>query len=185
MTARQRDWPRTWLMTDERMGEQLWAAIDRLPIRQSGIVFRHYSLAPDERAGLARRVTDICRQRGLTLAVAGDEKLARTLCAHLVHNPPKQPMDLPFSRSVHSMEEAEGARASGASLVFVSPIYPTSSHPGRKALGRPLARQIAQAAGVPAIALGGMSARNFACLECDGFYGWAGIDAWLSDETKT
>ena len=42
MTDRQRPWPRAWLMTDERMGERLWEAIDRLPVKHSGIVFRHY-----------------------------------------------------------------------------------------------------------------------------------------------
>ncbi len=48
MTARQTAWPRTWLMTDERLGIRLWEAIDRLP-KDSGIVFRHYALARAER----------------------------------------------------------------------------------------------------------------------------------------
>ena len=47
MTARQTDWPREWLMTDERMGDRLWTAIDRLPIKHSGIVFRHYATPPE------------------------------------------------------------------------------------------------------------------------------------------
>ena len=50
MTARQRDWPRAWLMTDERMGDRLWTAIDRLPIKHAGIVFRRYSLLDEARA---------------------------------------------------------------------------------------------------------------------------------------
>ena len=179
MTARQRDWPRAWLMTDERMGEKLWTAIDRLPIKHSGIVFRHYSLAEDMRATLARRIADICHRRSIALAVAGSEDLALTVGADLVHNPSEPPLRLPSSRSVHSVDEAESARADGAAIVFVSPIFSTSSHPGTKPLGRSLARRIAQAAGVPAIALGGMDGLKFARLQRDGFYGWAGIDAWL------
>ena len=184
MTARQRDWPRAWLMTDERMGDRLWTAIDRMPIKHSGIVFRHYSLAQDVRATLARRIADICHRRSLALAIAGSEDLALTVGADLVHNPPEPPLRLPFSRSVHSIEEAEAARAADAAIVFVSPLYPTSSHPEAKPLGRPLARRIALAAGVPAIALGGMDALKFARLQRDGFYGWAGIDAWLGEAIR-
>ena len=184
MTARQRDWPRAWLMTDERMGDRLWTAIDRMPIKHSGIVFRHYSLPEDVRATLARRIADICHRRSLALAVAGNEDLALTSGADLVHNPAETPLRLPFSRSVHSIDEAEAARSAGAAIVFVSPVYPTSSHPDAKPLGRPLARRIAQAAGVPAIALGGMDASKYARLQRDGFYGWAGIDAWLGDAVR-
>ena len=179
MTSRQRPWPRAWLMTDERMGEQLWTAIDRLPIKHSGIVFRHYGMA--NRATLAGRIAEICHRRSLTFAIAGDVELARTLRASLVHNPDEQAPDLAFSRSVHSLAEAGAARAEGAALVFVSPIYPTRSHPGRKPLYRPLAVRIARAASVPAIALGGVNSLKAARLQREGFYGWAGIDAWLDD----
>ena len=61
--------PRLWLMTDERQGETLWRALERLPER-SGVVFRHYSLPAKERhrlfeglaalvdASLVRRLPD-------------------------------------------------------------------------------------------------------------------------------
>ena len=172
-------WPTAWLMTDERMGERLWEAIDRLPIKHSGIVFRHYDTPADTRAALAGRIADICHRRRLTLAIARDEELARTLGADLVHNPAEPPQHLPFSRSVHSIEEAEAARTMAVALVFVSPVFPTSSHPGQKPLGISRARRIAEAAGVPAIALGGMTEHKFPRLQRQGFYGWAGIDAWL------
>jgi thiamine-phosphate pyrophosphorylase len=64
-------------------------------------------------------------------------------------------------------------------LVFVSPVRATTSHPGQPPLGPERAGEIARATGVPAIALGGMDAEKFALLEREGFYGWAGIDAWL------
>jgi thiamine monophosphate synthase len=179
MKARHQSWPRIWLLTDERMGDQLWQAIDRLPGKDAGIVFRHHSHPPETREALARRIADIAKRRGFTLAIARDAKLAVRLGANLVHNPSELPCPLPFSRSVHSVKEAEAARTDGATLVFVSPIHPTSSHPGQKPLGKPLALRIAKAAGVPAISLGGMNARNFAGLRRDGFYGWAGIDAWI------
>ena len=183
MSSRQTPWPRAWLMTDERMGEQLWTAIDRLPVKHAGIVFRHYATPAEARASLARRIADLCHRRSLALAIAADCDLARALGADLVHNPTSPTHGLPFSRAVHSIGEAEAARAEGAALVFVSPVYPTTSHPGGKSLDPELALEIAKAAGVPAIALGGMDSLKSARLERDGFYGWAGIDAWLSEKS--
>jgi thiamine-phosphate pyrophosphorylase len=178
MNARQTTWPKTWLMTDERLGDRMWEAIDRLPAG-SGIVFRHYSLPNAERASLAIEIAGFCRERAFTLAVAGDAGLAVEVGADLIHNPTAS-TELPYSRAVHSIAEAEAAAAEDPSLVFVSPIFATSSHPGQEPLGRDLAAQIAEAARAPAIALGGMDARRFAQLK--GFYGWAGIDAWLGTE---
>ena len=177
MNTRQTDWPRTWLMTDERLGDRLWEAVDHLP-PNSGVVFRHYSLSASERSSLAEQVAVVCRKRDFTLAVAGDPSLARALGADLVHNPPTRVLDIRVSRAVHSYDEAQGAE--DASLVFVSPVYGTRSHPDSEPLGPDLAQRLANAAGVPAIALGGMNARRFARLE--GFHGWAGIDAWLGDD---
>jgi len=179
MTARQTGWPHYWLMTDERMGERLWEAIDRLPIGDGGVVVRHYNLLIEARSTLAGQIATICRKRGLTFAIAGDTELAVTLDAELVHRPATPPIGLPFSRPVHSLSEANAAKAEGASLVFVSPIHETRSHPNAQRLGRKLARQIVKACGCPAIALGGMDSRNFAGAEKDGFYGWAAIDAWI------
>jgi thiamine-phosphate pyrophosphorylase len=171
-------------MTDERMGDGLWAAVDRLLSSESGIVLRHYATEPTERAALARRIGGICRARDLTFAIAADVELARVLGADLVHNPAEVPTDLPFSRSVHSLEEAEAACAEGAALVFVSPIHSTRSHPGQRPLGSRRALRIARAAGVPAIALGGMDAPKFQPLKRGGFHGWAAIDAWLKKPSR-
>jgi thiamine-phosphate pyrophosphorylase len=179
MDPSQTEWPRTWLMTDERLGDRLWSAIDRLP-EGSGIVFRHYGLDCDARARLADRVSSICRERGFALSVAADVDLARAVGADLVHKPQVRTPRLPFSLAVHSMTEAAEAAGLGASLAFVSPVFETRSHPGRAPLGPALAAEIAQAARAPAIALGGMDERKFAQLR-ERFYGWAGIDAWLGD----
>lgn len=179
MESRQRSWPREWLMTDERLGDRLWEAVARLP-DEGGIVFRHYSLGSPARGELALQVADAAARRGITLAVAADVDLARKVGAALVHNPVGEAGALPFSRAVHDVAEAEEARASGAALVFVSPVYPTRSHPGRKALGPEQAAVLARASDVPAIALGGMDAAKFALLEREGFHGWAGIGAWLA-----
>ena len=162
-------WPRAWLMTDDRMGEGLWDALARLSVG-AGVVLRD--------SVLGERVARLCEQRGLMLAVARDVALADRLGAALVHNPASI-TKLPFSRSVHDEAEARLAKADGATLVFVSPVFPTRSHSGGGALGVDDAARLAKIAEVPAIALGGMNEERFAALAARGFYGWAGIDGWL------
>ena len=180
MVSRQRSWPRQWLMTDERLGDRLWSILERSP-KDIGVILRHYSLPAAERAAIARRVAEICSLRQMTLSIAANEDLALALGAELIHNPTTRPKTLPFSLSVHSKEEAIAARDAGASLVFISPVHETRSHPGQKALGITAAIELAKAAHVPAIALGGMNTRKFELLERKGFYGWAGIDAWAQE----
>jgi thiamine-phosphate pyrophosphorylase len=165
-------------MTDERIGERLWEAMDALP-RGGGVVFRHYSLGRDERKTTAVRVAEICRERGLMLAVAGDVALAEELGGLLVHNPAGEPGALPFSRSAHSSDEGEAAWRAGASLIFLSPMFATRSHPGAEPMSREVSRAMVATCPVPVIALGGMDRSRFEELRRDGFYGWAGIDAWL------
>nr|WP_294851530.1 thiamine phosphate synthase [uncultured Sphingomonas sp.] len=173
-----RTWPRRWLMTDERMGDQLFAAIRRLP-RGSGVVFRHDRLPGAERARLARSVARLCRRRGLMLAVARDSMLARRVGADLVHQPTRFPGLLPISRSVHNANEAAQARRYRTALVFVSPLFPTNSHPDRPSLGWKYGAELARIAGVPAVALGGMNESGLADAAMHGFIGYAGIDCWL------
>jgi len=178
MAANQPPWPREWLMTDERIGDRLWEAMDRLPAG-GGVVFRHYATPATQRMALARRTSEICEERGLTLSIAHDIDLAEQLGARLVHNPASGSVGLPFSRSAHSVEEANAACGSGASLIFLSPVFATRSHPKAAPLSREAARAIVTECPVPVIALGGMNPARFDQLRGDGFYGWAGIDAWL------
>jgi len=164
--------PTIWLFTDKRIGDALWAAIERIP-RGGGVVLRHHRA--DQRLG--ERVAEACAARGLMLAVAGDVALARRIGATMVHNPAGQADGLIVSRSVHDLGEADAARL--ADLVFVSPIFATESHPHAKPLGLEHALDLARRAGVPAIALGGMNRERGAAAMAAGFYGWAGIDAFL------
>ena len=177
MEARQTPWPRAWLMTDERLGDRLWEALANLPEGAGGVVFRHYSLGETERLALGREVAANADARGLMLAVAGSSSLAEELGAQLAHNP-ESAGSLPLSRAVHDNAEAMAAKSWGASLAFVSPVFPTRSHPDRTALGVDRAWVLAEVAGCPAIALGGMSAKRFETLG-NRFYGYAGIDCWL------
>ncbi|MEA3010502.1 MAG: thiamine-phosphate pyrophosphorylase [Sphingomonadales bacterium] len=160
--------PRLWLMTDERQGEHLWEALERLP-KGSGVVFRHYGLALTERRRLFERLRVLAkRRRLLVLAGAGFR-------GDGVHGGRGRGLR---SASAHNLRELKSAERSGASLVFLSPAFPTRSHPGARPLGPVRFGLIARQARIPVIALGGVDGRKARRLP--NIYGWAGIDAWMS-----
>lgn len=152
--------PRLWLMTDERMGDALIPALRRLP-RGSGVVFRHYGLPPAERKALFTRVERIARARRLLLLQGGID-----------HGRRRGAMTAP----VHSIRERIEAERAGAVLLFVSPVFPTASHPGAKPLGRAGFGTIVRGARAPVVALGGMTRARARSLRPFGIYGWAAID---------
>jgi thiamine-phosphate pyrophosphorylase len=171
--------PRLWLMTDERQGEALWRAIAKLP-RGSGIVFRHYSLSSRERTELFRIVRRRARKRGLVLVFAGTAQTAASLGADGYHSrgARRARTNLIRTAPAHEMSEIRAAERARVDLLFLSPVFRTRSHPGRRALGPLRFRLLARQARLPVIALGGMDAR---CARRLGgaIYGWAGIDAWI------
>lgn len=164
--------PRTWLLTDPRMGEGLWATLDRLP-PGSGVILRRWDDA------LAARVRGIARRRGLLFIVAGTPRDARRLRADGVHmgSRPRPAPDLLLTASAHNRRELVAAERAGAALVFVSPLFATRSHPGTPALGRVRFGLLVREARVAVAALGGMTAET---RGIPGAYGWGAIDAWLA-----
>ena len=163
--------PRLWLMTDERLGDRLWAALAQLP-RGSGVVFRHYSLSPKDRRSLFARVLAVARRRRLVVVRAGRLPLRGEMG---VHNGRGRGLR---TASVHSRAELAAAR--DADVVFVSPVFATRSHPGVPSLGTVRLGLLVRRARVPVVALGGVDAARFRRLRGLPLHGWAGIDAWGS-----
>ena len=163
--------PRLWLMTDERQGEGLWQALERLP-RGSGIVFRHYSLSPASRKALFRNVKGVARRRRLLILAAG----AQAWGADGTHGRRRMQRGRLLSAPVHDLREIRAAERAGVDLLFLSPVFPTRSHPGARTLGRMRFASLARQTRLPVIALGGMNERRARGLQ--GGYGWAAIDAW-------
>jgi thiamine-phosphate pyrophosphorylase len=155
-------------MTDERLGDRLWAALERLP-RGSGIVFRHYGLPQSERRKLFQQVRQVAKKRGLTLLIAGLPLPG----GDGTHGRPGRGLR---SASVHNLRELRAAERAGVDFVFLSPVYGTRSHSGARTLGAERFALLAHQAKVPVIALGGMDAGKARRL--GGAHGWAAIDAW-------
>lgn len=169
--------PRLWLMTDERQGDALWEALERLP-RGAGIVFRHYGLSIAERRRLFERVRKAARPRRLFLVSAGGYLSS----ADGVHR--GRGRGGFRTASAHNLAEIRTAERCGARLVFVSPVFATRSHPDARPLGCVRFGLLARQAHVPVIALGGMDSRRWHALKALGAYGWAGIDAWSGDQKR-
>ena len=162
--------PRLWLMTDERLGDGLFDAVARLPA-DAGIVFRHYSLDDSARRSLFEQVR--AAHPGLLL-LAGPADLAERWGADGSHGP--GPGCGLRTAPAHDLAEIRAAEAAGASLIFLSPVFATHSHPEARPLGADGFASLAALTRLPVIALGGMNAGRAQTLA--GAYGWAGIDAW-------
>jgi thiamine-phosphate pyrophosphorylase len=79
---------------------------------------------------------------------------------------------------VHDARELRRALSARTPLIFLSPLYPTHSHPEWKPLPRMRAATLARLGKRGLFALGGMDARRFARVKRLGFQGWAGISAF-------
>lgn len=165
--------PDTWLMTDERHGDRLLAAVARTP-RGGGIVFRHYSLAEPERRALFDDVKALARRRGLLLMLAGPADQAEAWGADGSHG--RGPGFGLRSAPVHDLQGIMAAERDGAAFLFLSPVFATRSHPGAKTLGPGEFNRLARRTNLPVIALGGMNRIRVRRLR--EAYGWAGVDAW-------
>ncbi|ATE67076.1 thiamine phosphate synthase [Rhizorhabdus dicambivorans] len=176
MHARHPELPRLWLMTDERQGDGLFAAIRRLP-PGSGIIFRHKGTAGKQRRVLFERVKRLARRRGLVVLLAAGPAKARRWGADGAHHrrpgPPRY-----GTAAAHDLHEIRAAERSGAMAILLSPLHPTRSHPHAPALGRMRFAALVRSTGLPVIALGGIDAKRGAMAMRAGAWGWAAIDAW-------
>ncbi|MGK6322773.1 thiamine phosphate synthase [Sphingomonas sp. DT-51] len=164
--------PDRWLMTDERQGDALWPALERLP-RGAGVVFRHHATPSRERARMFARVAAVARRRGLMLVRAGATRFRGEQGVH-----GRRGRGL-MTSPAHSRREAVAAVRAGAAIVFVSPVFATRSHLGARGLGACRAALIARGLPVRAIALGGIDESRYRRrLRALGFAGFAAIDAW-------
>lgn len=167
--------PSVWLMTDERLGGQLLAAIARLP-PDGGIVFRHYGLPDAERWALFERVRESAGERLLLLG--GSAERAASWGADGSHGRGRGAGLR--SAPVHSWTEIRAAERNGADLLFLSPVFPTRSHAEARPLGIARFAWLARRTRLPVIALGGMDAQRGKTVASFGAYGWGGIDAFTA-----
>lgn len=169
--------PTIWLMTDERVApERLLAAVARLPKGRAGVVFRHYRTGRAERRALFERAAAVARRRRLVVMLAGPARDAVGWGADGWHGRGLARGGLLHSMAVHDARELVAAKRAGADLIFLSPLFPTRSHPGGGALGRVRFAELARTALMPVMALGGVRVGDGPMLTAIGAAGWGAID---------
>jgi len=152
--------------------------------KDSAIIFRHYDTPNREQ--LARELVMLAHQRNIRVLIAGDWKLAHRCRADGVHWPEhllKKILGRPrrlkkswiTSGAVHSRQSAVKAKVLSLDLAFISPVFPTMSHPGEAALGLYRFEKLRTLAGNKAVALGGLSPKTARKLKISKPWGIAGI----------
>jgi thiamine-phosphate pyrophosphorylase len=167
------------LMTDDERLRDPVAAARALP-KGSMVIVRCRDGAKRQTLALALR--EVARVRGLFLLVAGDIALARRIGADGVHLPEARIGEVCAIKARHAMLVTASAhslqalrRAGHVDALILSAVFPTTSHPGRAALGVLRANMMVRQIPVPVYALGGITAKNAGRL-C-GFCGIAAIGA--------
>lgn len=172
--------PMLVLMTDDERLSNPAAAAMQLP-KGAMIIVRAREDA--RRSTLAHEMVALARARGLIVLIANDAKLAADSCADGLHlsqaNAPQAAHwralhpDWFITVAAHDLHSTNLCKFVDA--IFLSPVFPTSSHPRVPALTPVRANAIASARSVPVYALGGVTGRNASLLH--GFAGIAAIGA--------
>lgn len=166
--------PLLWLLSDVRNDARLEDALRRLP-EGSGFVFRHYHLGNSARVERYRALLRVAKARKHIVLAAGKFDLFGLVGGDGTYGLPERPTAEGLHlATAHDGDELLAAERAGADGVFLSPVYPTASHPGGATLGPTGFSQLAQTTRLPVIALGGMTAAR---AEAIGWPRWAAIDA--------
>ncbi|EJL33848.1 thiamine phosphate synthase [Novosphingobium sp. AP12] len=172
---RQPSIPLLWLVSDARNDAVIERVLPRLP-PGSGLIYRHYHLPPAERRARFDRLAGAARRFGHVVVLSGDARTARRWGADGAYGAAERltawPQVLRLA-TAHTLRELAKAQRAGADAVLLSPVFPTASHPGGKALGPVRFRLIAAHAQIPVIALGGMTGHR---ARAHRLARWAAID---------
>jgi thiamine-phosphate pyrophosphorylase len=168
-----------YYVTDRRQGNVLASAARAIREGVDMIQVREKDLPGRELFDLVCKVRDLAA--GTSTRVLVNDRLDIALAAgvdgvHLPGNglPPGRvrPLVKCLGVSVHTLEEAIAAQATGADFIVFGPIFDT---PGKTAIGIAPLRAVTAAVGIPVLAIGGITNENSAQVVAAGAAGIAGI----------
>jgi len=171
-----------------RLAEQ-WAAagVDYIQLREKDLSTPDLIVLAQLIVG-AVRCSDGCGQLLINAGAPGAAEAARASGAAGLHLPGRwEAEQVGWARALgivsvgcHSVGEIAVARAAGADMALLSPIFKTESHPEAPPLGlEVLAEGCRTAAGVPVFALGGVTAGDAAACIAAGAAGVAAIRMFM------
>jgi thiamine-phosphate pyrophosphorylase len=173
-SKRSRRTPSVWVFSDAQRLPHPYAVLAQLR-SDCGVIVRH----PDasQRAGLVKKALATRRSMRVRVLVSQDWRLAASLRANGVHIPESDVMRMPvglrlwrrsgrrlITTSAHSERSMRRAQQAHPDLIFVSPIFPTPSHPERKALGVMWLARVCRQSGYAVGALGGVTQQTLHAL---------------------
>lgn len=136
---------------------------------------------------VARQAIRLCRDRGVTLLLNADPEVVLELDADGVHLNSARlriatgrplPPDRWVAASCHDPIELARARAADCDFAVLGPVMSTRSHERAEPLGWHGFRTLADCAGLPVYALGGMDDADIGTAWSNHGQGVAGISAW-------
>ncbi len=163
------------------------------------IVIREYDLEKKEREIFAKKIVKLARSKSLKILVGKDLELARKIRADGVHFSDRDLLPLQFrqrkrfkknfvfSFACHDLKSVLHAQKIKTDLIFLSPIFPTTSHLQTKALGiKNLAKISFKTKSnfyfrPKLYALGGITPHNIASVRKLGLSGFAAISLFAQD----
>ncbi len=144
---------------------------------------REKDLSAEDQIALVRTLLPIVRRHGALLSLHGDAALAKICGADGVHLPSGSDpargravlgADKLVGVSIHTVTEAEAIDPDAADYAIAGPAYETASKPGYgPEIGRKGLVEIARAARVPLLAIGGINAARAAEVLATGTRGIA------------
>ncbi|WP_337190883.1 thiamine phosphate synthase [Qipengyuania algicida] len=177
-----RNLPFLWLLSDARNDAGLEDALTALP-PGSGFVFRHYHLDPKQRRRRFDHLVEIAGKNDhlVILARASWAEVA-AWGADGTYAAPGCELGQRLATgwlltTAHDEQELAAAATCGADGIFLSPVFPTRSHPDGEALGPERFLALANASTTPVIALGGMTRERAKALP---WLRWSAIDGLSS-----
>ena len=169
--------PNIWLFTDSIKTLDPVKLAKSLPIK-SGVVIRHYKSKNKE--AIIRNILNIKKRKDFTVLIAG--KYKRNLNVDGNHLPQwvnyNSKVNKITSVSVHAARDIRKSINLKADLVFISPVFLSSSHNSNQYLGIIRLGLLARLFKKDVIALGGINKNNIARLRSLPISGCAGIDVF-------
>ncbi len=173
----------------QRVAAALAGGVDMVQLRDKelpgGALFEQAmalrQVVPDHALLLVNERADVAAAGGAGGVQLGEAAMATELVRTIVGD------DALIGRSVHSVDGAQAAAASGADFLLVGAMFATRSHPGEEPSGPGLLERIRDAGvAVPLLAIGGITADNIAQVMAAGATGAAVITSVLaSDDPET
>mgnify|MGYP003952203189 CR=1 FL=1 len=167
--------PYMWYLTDNIKTKNPSKTINMLS-NKNGIVIRNYNSIFNK--NLTKKLIKKSKRKNLKILISGEKSIFPNIDGYHI---PKWKNNMPKSNkiisiSVHGLKDIRKCINYNATLVFIAPIFKTTSHNNQSSLGVIKLGLLARNFNIPIIALGGINEKNIRLLRSLPIHGVGGID---------